>query len=329
MTWRKASPGVRQLGGETHHRRTATMRADLIVPRGSNLPSAAKYRLLSRARRRAQESARRILVNAATSILIAVSAATLAAQPVEGQFERTLAVGGDVLTLDVRTGSGRVVVTAGEPGVARVVGHIRGHADRWTPDRPRVVADRVRTIEANPPIVLDGGVLRVGHLDRMRHRQVGISYEMVVPANTRVRARTGTGDVRVVGITGAVDARTGSGSMEITAVGGDVDVQTGAGPIGITGLDTALRARTGTGRIRVEGAPGGAWELSTGSGGIRIDLPDDAAFEIDARTHSGDVRTDHPVVVNDDGRRGQLQGTVRGGGPKVTLRTGSGGIAID
>ena len=68
MTWTKASPGVRQLGGETYRRRTATMRADLIVPRGSNLPSAAKYRLLSRARRRAQESARRVLGDAATSI---------------------------------------------------------------------------------------------------------------------------------------------------------------------------------------------------------------------------------------------------------------------
>ena len=107
MTWTKASPGVRQLGGGTHHRRTATKRADLIVPRGSDLPSAAKYRLLSRARRQAQETARRVLVNAATSILIAASAATLAAQPLEGQFERTLAVG-DALTLDMRTGSGGV-----------------------------------------------------------------------------------------------------------------------------------------------------------------------------------------------------------------------------
>ena len=107
------------------------------------------------------------------------------------------------------------MVTAGEPSVARVVGYTRGYADRWTPDRPGVVADRVRTIEANSPIVLDGGVLRVGHLDRLQHRQVGISYEMVAPANTRVRARTGTGNVRVVGVTGAVDARTGSGSMEI------------------------------------------------------------------------------------------------------------------
>ena len=159
--------------------------------------------------------------------MLAASAATLAAQTVEGEFERTLAVGGDTLALNIGTGSGRIAVTVGEPGVARIVGHIRGYADRWTPDAPDVVADRVRTIETNPPIVLDGDVLRVGYLDGSLHRQVGISYEMVVPANTRVRARTGSGDVRVDGVTGAVEARTGSGSMELTAVGGDVDVQSG------------------------------------------------------------------------------------------------------
>ena len=329
MTWQKASPGVRQRGGETYHQRTATNRADLIVPRGSNLPGAAKYRLLSRARRRAQETARRALVGVATWVVLAASAAALAAQPVEGQFERTLTVGGDTLTLDIRTGSGRIAVTVGEPGIARVVGHIRGYTDRWTPDAPDVVADRVRTIEADPPIVLDGDVLRVGHLDSLQHRHVAISYEMVVPANTRVRARTGSGDVQVEGVTGAVETKTEFGSVELTAIGGDVDIQTGVGLIGVTGLDAALRARTGTGRIRVAGAPGGVWDLSTGSGGIRIDVPDDAAFVIDARTNFGVVRTDHPVVVSDETRRGHLQGTVRGGGPKVTLRTGSGGIAID
>ena len=63
MTWQKAGADVRlHGGGEMHHERTTTRRADLIVPRESNLPGAAKYRLLSQARRRAQETARRALV---------------------------------------------------------------------------------------------------------------------------------------------------------------------------------------------------------------------------------------------------------------------------
>ena len=86
MTWQKTGAGVRLRGGEIRHERTATRRADLIVPRESNLPCAAKYRLLSRARRRAQETARRALVGVATWIVLAASAAALAAQPVEGAF---------------------------------------------------------------------------------------------------------------------------------------------------------------------------------------------------------------------------------------------------
>ena len=182
--------------------------------------------------------------------MLAASAATLAAQTVEGEFERTLAVGGDTLALNIGTGSGRIAVTIGEPGVARIVGHIRGYADRWTPDAPDVVADRVRTIETNPPIVLDGDVLRVGYLDGSLHRQVGISYEMVVPANTRVRARTGSGDVRVDGVTGAVEARTGSGSMELLE-------PRLAWRLVTAGVALAGRGRSGATALRVSaGAPG-------------------------------------------------------------------------
>ena len=137
-------------------------------------------------------------------VLSGACATTLASEKVEGEFERTLAVGGDTLVLDVRTRSGRIAVTAGEPGTVQVTGHIRGHANRWTPDGPGVVEERVRAIEADPPVVLDGDVLRVGHLDRSRRRQVGISYEVVVPANTRVKARTGSGSLRLAGVTGAV-----------------------------------------------------------------------------------------------------------------------------
>ena len=333
--WQDAGAGARLRGGETHPKvlladggKTDDQRTGLIVPRESNLPGAVKYRMLSRARRRAQETARRVLVAVATWAVLAASPATFAAQTVEGEFERTLAVGSDPLTLDVRTGSGQIQVAVGGPGVVRVVGNIRGYADRWTPVGPDDVAESVRNLEANPPIAFDGKILRVGHLNRLRHRQVGISYELVVPADTRVLVRTGSGDVAVAGDTGAVEATTGAGSIDLTSVGGDADVHTGAGPIVVAGLGTALRARSGSGRIRVAGAPGGAWDLSTGSGGIRIDLPEDAAFEVDARTSSGDVRTEHPVVARDETRRGRLQGTVRGGGPLVTLRTGSGSIAI-
>ena len=279
--------------------------------------------------------------------IVLLNAWEIAARTIDGRFERTLAVGGDTLVLDVQTVSGRIEVTAGEPGQARVTGRIRGYADRWTPDGAEVVEDRVRTIEADPPIVLADDVLRVGHLEPPLSRQVGMSYEIVVPANTRVRARTGSGALLVERVAGPVDVGSGSGgtrvsdvagnvtiestsgSIEVMAVDGDVALRTGSGAILVKSVDAALRARTGSGRVRVEGRPGGAWDLSAGSGDIRIDLPRDVAFEIDAQTWSGTVRSDHPVTVRGKMRRGRLQGDVRGGGPRVTLRTGSGDVTID
>ena len=289
----------------------------------------------------------------ATALVIAAIAlsgaciTTIASETIDGEFERTLAVGNGTLALDVGTGSGRIDVVAGEPGVARVRGRIRGRAGGWSGGNPADVEVRVRALEADPPVSLDGDVLRVGHLDRSRRRRISLSFEVVVPPNSTVHARTGSGAVRVEGVAGAVEARTGSGrtrvadvagdvtvrtgsgSIELTAVGGDVAARTGSGSIRIDGIDAALRARTGSGGIRVAGSPGDGWDLDTGSGSIRIDLPDGAAFEIDARTGSGAVRSDHPVTVDGEARRGRLRGIVRGGGPRVTLRTGSGGITID
>ena len=288
----------------------------------------------------------RAAARAATAVVLwSFCVSTAASETIDGEFERTFAVGGDTLVLDVRTGSGRISVTAGEPGRVQVSGRIRGYADRWTPDGVAVVAERVRAIQSEPPVELTGVVLRVGHLKSSLRRQVGVSYEVVVPANTRVRVRTGSGDLRIEGVAGPVTARTGSGgtrvsdvagdatveagsgSVEILAVGGDVDVRTGSGAIRVERFEAALRARTGSGAIRAEGAPGGAWHLTTGSGGIEVDLSGDAAFEIDARTRSGAVRSNHPVTVHEM-RRGRLQGEVRGGGPLITLRAASGSISI-
>ena len=284
---------------------------------------------------------------AVTAIVVSsFCAITVASETIDGKFERALAAGGDTLVLDVRTGSGRLEVTAGEPGRVQVTGRIRGYADRWTPDGPATVTERVRALEADPPIELTGDVLRVGHLRSSLRRQVGISYEIVVPPNTRVRARAGSGALFIEGVAGPVATNTGSGAtrvsdvagdvtveagsggVDVTAVGGDIDVRTGSGSVRVERLDAALRARTGSGRIHVEGTPGAAWDLATGSGRIQIDVPDDAAFEIDARTRSGAVRSEHPVAVRKV-RRGRLQGEVRGGGAPVTLRTGSGDITLD
>ena len=89
---------------------------------------------------------KRVATLAAAGIVL-LNACEIAAKTIDGHFERTLAVGGDTLVLDVRTASGRIEVRSGVPGKVRVTGRIRGYADRWTPDGAAVVEDRVLTID--------------------------------------------------------------------------------------------------------------------------------------------------------------------------------------
>jgi hypothetical protein len=69
--------------------------------------------------------------------------------------------------------------------------------------------------------------------------------------------------------------------------------------------------------------------MKTGSGDVRLGLPEDAAFTLDVHTGSGGIHTTHPITINGTRGRNRLEGTVRGGGPTVLIRTGSGSVTIN
>ena len=280
----------------------------------------------------------------------AVVALTLTACRLEAQtrpermFDRILTVTGPV-ALDIRTGSGSIQIHRGAAGSVRVVGRIRAGRSWSNGD----VEERIRRIEAAPPIMQTADTIRVGpDGDDSLFRNISISYDVTVPMETRVQSRTGSGSQTISDVTGPVEAGTGSGSLQLRGIGSevrassgsghievvqtgdaDVDVRTGSGGIDVSGARRALRARTGSGTIEIEGRPASDWEIETGSGGIRIDLPDDSAFDLNVRTGSGSINTSHPLALIGTVSRNRLRGTVRGGGARVDLSTGSGPVRID
>lgn len=148
-------------------------------------------------------------------------------------------------------------------------------------------------------------------------------------AGGRLDAETGSGSITAEGVNGPITARSGSGSIELVQTGeGDVDVQSGSGSIRIAGIRGGLRAEASSGSIRVEGELMGDWHLDGNSGRIIVDLPDDAAFELDARTRSGGIDLDHPVTVQGRISKNELRGTVRGGGHLLEIDSGSGSVRI-
>ena len=129
---------------------------------------------------------------------------------------------------------------------------------------------------------------------------------------------------------GAFTGRAGSGSIYLAQTApGDVEVSTGSGRSELHGVVGAVDAHAGSGGITVEGRQAGDWTLHTGSGSIRIDLPDDAGFDVDASSNSGRIVVDHPLTLEGRINEKHIKGEVRGGGPMLKVDTGSGGIRIN
>ncbi len=242
----------------------------------------------------------------------------------EGSFQRSLTVSGPV-DLDIETGSGNIEIRTGSSNQVQVTGHIRAN-NNWFGGNGGDVADKVKRIESNPPIQQSGNDIRIGHIDDPQlKRNISISYELVVPADTRLRSRTGSGNQNAVGLKGAVDLQTGSGNVVFSNIANTVHAESGSGNIQADNVSGNVRAKSGSGDIHINGLSGG---LDAESGSGNITMAQASAGSVRASTGSGDVTL--------SGVKGSLEastgsGTVHADGdPKGAwrLHTGSGSVRV-
>lgn len=297
----------------------------------------------------------------ATALVVLASTVAFARSP-QGSFERTLSVSGPV-DLEVLTRSGDVTVRAGSSGSVVIRGKIYV-GDHWLTGNRE---GDVHAIEQNPPIRQEGNNIHIDYVnihdisvdyeitvppDTAIRSHSGSGDQLIegthgnVDVETgsgdvkltnltgEVRLKTGSGDVRAHEISGPVRGGTGSGDVEVEETGsGDVDLHTGSGNITVRGVQGGFRGETGSGDVTVEGTMSSNWEAHTGSGNVHVRLPGNAAFDADISTSSGTVDVDAPVEMTVQGRiqeqRRNIRGKVRGGGPTLSVHTGSGDIHIE
>ena len=243
----------------------------------------------------------------------------------EGSFSRDLSVTGPV-QLEVRTGSGSIEVTAGASGSVEVHGVIRARSGFFS---AAGAAEKVRRIEESPPIEQEGNVIRVGGReieDKDLYQGVSISYHIVVPAETSLVSKSGSGSQTLSALKGSVSAAAGSGSLTIGGIGADVQARAGSGSIRIDGVGGNLEVKTGSGSIDAH-AVRGAITASAGSG--RIELEQTGEGDVSVSSGSGGVRV--------WGVRGGLSvstasGSIRAQGEMVrdwSLEASSGEITVE
>jgi Putative adhesin len=297
----------------------------------------------------------------AIALVVLLASSFAATSTPQGHFEKTFQVSGAV-DLEVQTRSGDIIVRNGPPGSVSIRGKIYV-GDHWLfGSRHTDVSD----IEQHPPLRQEGNRIRIDYVnvrDISVDYEITVPEDTTVRAHSgsgdqtiegthgnadlqsgsgdmklsrltgEIRVQTGSGNVRAREISGPVRGGAGSGDIEIEESGkGDIDLHTGSGNITARGIQGAFRADAGSGDITAEGMQTGAWEIRTGSGNVHVRLPANAAFDANISTSSGTLDVDAPITMTVQGRvqetRKQIIGKVRGGGPLLTLRTGSGDIHI-
>jgi len=296
------------------------------------------------------------------AIVLALAGALPSFASVAGTFDRSYQVTGPV-DLEVLSRSGDITIRSGAAGTVSIHGKIQVGTSWLFSDRK---AD-VQQIENNPPIRQSGNNIRIDYININNvsiDYEVTVPENTAVRAHTgsgnqnveglrgnvdlesgsgdmrlarltgEMRFQTGSGDVRGHDLSGPTRAKAGSGDIEIEETGqGDVEIRTGSGNITVKGIQGGFHAEAGSGDIRGQGMPKNLWSVRTGSGNVHLQVPSEAGFDVDVSSSSGRVTLNHPVETTVQGRvpewHKSVIGKVRGGGPTISVHTGSGDIEVD
>jgi DUF4097 and DUF4098 domain-containing protein YvlB len=304
-----------------------------------------------------------ILSLRAIRALVFVLATSLASfASVIGTFDRSFQVSGPV-DLEVLTRSGDITIHNGAAGTVLI--HAKIHSgNSWFGGEHK---EDVQALQNNPPIRQNGNSIRVDYVNinnisidydivvpentalrahtgsgdqKIEGLQGNIDLEsgsgdlQLARLSGEMRFQTGSGNVKGHELAGPARIKAGSGDIDIDeTAAGDVDIRTGSGNITVNGINGGFHAEAGSGDIHGKGLPKSMWNVRTGSGNVTLNVPGDAAFDVDISSSSGSVTMGHPVSTTVQGRieetRKSVVGKVRGGGPTISVHTGSGDVALD
>jgi DUF4097 and DUF4098 domain-containing protein YvlB len=190
-------------------------------------------------------------------------------------------------------------------------------------------AQTIQQIRGPVKVNTAAGSIRVDHIDReVQLNSVSGSVD-ADNVGDNVRAKSLSGNVNVSGSKGDVDVGALSGSIQVRKAGGRVDAEAVSGSVDVQNAVNDVKARSASGPVTVQGNPGATsyWELKAASGGVTLSVPSSSNFHLTAEATSGEIRTDIPIVVEEQTKHA-LRAHVGTGGGRVEVHTASGGIRV-
>jgi DUF4097 and DUF4098 domain-containing protein YvlB len=247
--------------------------------------------------------------------------------------------------LSVKTSNGAVQVTAGEGDQLQV------HAVKEVRSATQAAAEAFLSLmQIERRRDGDRWVIEAAWPEPRAHHveSPSVSFEIQVPREMRLEARSSNGRIEATGVTEAhlrtsngeirardlldrLEAHTSNGAIRIEACSGPIDAKSDNGRVEVHGARSPVKAHTSNGAIDVEVAaahPAAQVELGTSNGAIDLRLPADVSARLEADTSLGRIDIDPQTNAQFSGRRNHVEAVLGAGEGTVRLRTSNGGIRI-
>ncbi|MGB9893155.1 MAG: DUF4097 family beta strand repeat-containing protein [Candidatus Saccharicenans sp.] len=154
----------------------------------------------------------------------------------------------------------------------------------------------------------------------------------VLGGKKSISAKAVSGDIKVMEAEGDCELNSVSGDIQVNQVKGSVEAEVVSGIIRLQDIKEAKRVSaksiSGTVEYRGQVLADGSYRFSSHSGEVRLFLPVDSSFDLEASSFSGSVTTDFPVEVMGKLSGKTLQGRVGKGGAEVSAKAFSGSVEI-
>jgi len=177
-----------------------------------------------------------------------------------------------------------------------------------------------------------------------------VDYRLWIPEATSVRLESVSGTIQIGDHLNQVDTKTVSGNIKLRNIRGNIEAKTTSGEVSGQEINGDIKAssvsgglafldsqgglsylHTTSGKIRAElkfiDKDASGMSLSTVSGDITLYLPEDASFDLNISTVSGEINSGFKVLIDSVSKR-RLQGEVGDGGINIELKTVSGDISL-
>jgi len=217
----------------------------------------------------------------------------------------------------------------------------------WGTDDPEELLDRIEIEITSQPKNLR---IHTRYPTFSWIKNARVDYQIWIPEATNVQLESVSGTIQMGDHLNRVYAKTVSGNIKLNNIKGNVEIKTVSGKVSARQIKGDIRASSVSGNLTFRDSEGNfsslhstsgdieaelaaidedasSMSLTTVSGDITLYLPDDASFDLDIKTVSGEISTKFKVLVESI-KKNQLRGEVGTGGINIELRTISGDISL-